>query len=86
MLKLILEGSLDLYFGFDDDNILSGNDKAVVFALTIVQEEAAKIGLSLNLFKCELICSSAQNCNLSLIPGTMKIITDGNIEYLGAPI
>ena len=62
LLKLIQEGTLELCFGLEDDIILSGNDKAVAMALTVVQEEIAKIGLSLSLSKCELICSSVQNC------------------------
>ena len=86
MLKLIQEGTLEICFGLEDDIILSGNDKAVAMALTVVQEEIAKIGLSLSLSKCELICSSVQNCDLSLFPNNMKFITDGNFEYLGAPI
>ena len=55
-------------------------------AFYMFQLEALAIGLSINVNKCELITSSAQDIDTSLFPSNIQLITDGNLEYLGAPI
>ena len=83
---LAQEFNLDIVFGYEDDVIIAGFHQNVARALTMVQEKATDIGLQLNLSKCELIPINIQNHDCSLFPDQLKILSDGNFEYLGAPI
>eukprot|EP00662_Eupelagonemidae_sp_cell21_P022046 gene22046-biopygen46842 len=74
---------------FLDDGCLAGHWRAVAAALRTLQTAAARIGLTLNTSKCELILASAGAASaveLSSFPPDITVIRDGNFELLGAPV
>ena len=87
-------GDSDLALQFLDDGIVAGSVRAVAAALSLVQREAADVGLALNLSKCEVVAmGSLSDASLLMhFPSALLRSADGSsrvlreFEFLGAPI
>ena len=79
-----------------DDGILCGNADAVGASLRFVMDECARLGLKLNLSKCELIAPAGHVSSdlFALFPrdllvdenGDNRVVYEGGVEFLGAPL
>ena len=70
-----------------DDGTLGGSLDDVISNLLHIEEGAARLGLKLNLNKCELICDDVGliNSMLSAVPGLL-VVGRSHATLLGSPI
>lgn len=88
------QSNLDLAMFYLDDGVLAGDIPAVSAALAHVQQEAARLGLSLNLSKCEAVVVGATGAAALQPHLPHALLLDGhgacrvlrNFEFLGAAI
>jgi len=92
------DAALDLVVFYLDDGILAGDLRALAAALRTVEEEGARLGLQLNLGKCELVLppgTSASRDDLGrLFPqsllqddeGNNRVLSTEGFDLLGMPI
>eukprot|EP00666_Eupelagonemidae_sp_cell4sb_P017889 gene17889-biopygen41696 len=80
--------ALDLLFSYLDDGCIAGHFRAVARAFSILVAAAARIGLKLNVGKCELIPAAGprSTVDFSVFPAGMKVLPGGNFELLGAAV
>ena len=74
---------MSVSFGYMDDGVLVGPPTEVASALSIIQAESSKAGLSLNLDKCEIWSPNA--IPSGVLPSTIPV-ADSGFLLLGAPI
>ena len=65
-----------------DDGVLAGKKSSVLRALMLIQEMGPKLGLHVNIAKCELFCKS----NATTFPSELRISNMPHFEILGVPI
>ena len=69
-----------------DDGTLAGPCQDVLRGWEIIREEAAKIGLRVNLGKCELFAPQADLADLSSFPREFARCPSDGFDLLGSPI
>eukprot|EP00759_Apiculatamorpha_spiralis_P051685 PhF_6_TR5412/c0_g1_i1/m.7718 len=79
IVRLANEVPLEILKFYLDDGIIVGTHSDVLKALAIILEESVKIGLSLNLAKCNL------DVDLGLFPAEITRVY-GGLSVLGIPI
>jgi hypothetical protein len=87
---------LDLHKWYLDDGILAGPVASVAKALRVIRKEGPPLGLTLNLSKCELFSSNADNFNFrqqdpdvhgtNRFPSQIQRSTIPHFVLLGSPI
>ena len=79
---------LDISFSFLDDLILAGTQLAVARGISLLKASAPRLGLRLNMAKCELVSPTPKGLGVNwdlfdqLIPRNL----DGCFKFLGTPI
>ena len=70
-----------------DDGTLGGDETELVGALCTIEHEGEKLGLHLNLHKCELICQnpSAMQSLVDSFP-SLKVVKPSDATLLGSPL
>ena len=88
LLELGEISGLDISFSFLDDLVLAGTQLAVARGISLLEGSARRLGLKLNMSKCELVSPSPQGLGINwdlfdiLIPRNL----DGCLKLLGTPI
>jgi len=88
---------LDMVLFYLDDGVLCGKAKAVAHAVQTLLSESARLGLHLNLSKCELVtpAASVPSSFPGLFPAALlkdpttqknRVLTNGCFDILGTPI
>ena len=79
---------LDISFSFLDDLVLAGTQLAVARGIPLLEASAHRLGLRLNMSKCELVTPMPQGLavNWDLFDQHIPRNLDGCIKLLGTPI
>ena len=79
---------LDISFSFLDDLVLAGAQLAVARGISLLEASSRRLGLELNMSKCEIITPTQQglDINWDLFNARIPRNLDGSFKLLGAPI
>ena len=88
LLELSETPGLDLNFSFLDDLVMAGTQLAVSGGIASLKASAEKLGLQLNMSKCELVSAVPEGTgmNLDLFDKNIPRKLDDGFKLLGAPI